>query len=154
MTIAACFLLPLPLPCRPNSDKTQICGSYKIVKKTHEDMTISVCFLVVVFLPCRPDSDNIRICEMYKNANNTEGTSDFHVYCLRLACFGLLLACFVWRASCFFVAVLLHRRGGFCTSGLHCLACFWLAQSGLCCLGLACCARVVATKSSMFDRTA
>ena len=77
-----------------------------------------------------------------------------HVYCLHLACFGLLLACFVWRASCFLLAVLLHRRNGFCTSGLLCLACFWLAQSGLCCLGLACCARAAARKSFIFDRTA
>ena len=77
-----------------------------------------------------------------------------HVYCLHLACFGLLLACFVWRASCLLLAVLLHRCGGLCTSGLLCLACFWLALSGLCCLGLACCARAAARKSFIFDRTA
>ena len=76
------------------------------------------------------------------------------VSCLRLACFGLLLACFVWRASCLLLAVLLHRCGGLCTSGLLCLACFWLALSGLCCLGLACCARATARKSFIFDRTA
>ena len=67
---------------------------------------------------------------------------------------GLLLACFVWRASCLPLAVFLDRRGGLCTSGLLCLACFWLALSGLCCLGLACCARATARKSFIFDRTA
>ena len=73
--------------------------------------------------------------------------------CSRLAS-GLLLACFVCLASGLRLAVLLHRRGGFCTSGLLRLACCWPALSGLCCLGLACCARAVATKSLIFDRTA
>ena len=59
----------------------------------------------------------------------------------------LLLACFVWLASGLLLAVFVHRRGGFCTSGLLCLACFWLALSGLCCLGLACLARGVARKN-------
>ena len=62
--------------------------------------------------------------------------------CSRLAS-GLLLACFVCLASGLLLAVLLHRRGGFCTSGLLRLACCWPALSGLCCLGLACCARAV-----------
>ena len=48
----------------------------------------------------------------------------------------------------------LHRRGVFCTSVLLCLACSWLAQLGLCCLGLACCARAAAKTSFMFYRTA
>ena len=84
--------------------------------------------------------------------NTHENITILHVYCLRCACFGLLLACFVWRASCFLLAVSLHRRGVFCTSVLLCLACFWLAQLGLCCLGLACGARAAARKS--FFRTA
>ena len=66
----------------------------------------------------------------------------------------LLFACFVWRAPGLRLAIFLHRRGVLCTSGLLCLACFWPALSGLCCLGLACFARAVARKSFIFDRTA
>ena len=72
-------------------------------------MTIAASLLVVVLLPCRADSDNTQICEIYKNI--LEYDDFWHIYCLRFACFGLLLACFVWRASCFLLAVLLHRRG-------------------------------------------
>ena len=149
MTIATCCLLLIPLPGRQNSDQTQIYESYKIVE-AHENITIPTCCLVVVLLPCRPDSENIQICEIYKIVLKMRILRLLHVSCLRFACFGLLLACFVWCAACFLLAVLLHRRGVVCTSALLCLACFWLAQLGLCCLGLACCARAAARQLFMF----
>ena len=44
MTIPACSLVVVLLPCRPNSDKTQICEIYKIVK-THENIEMFACLL-------------------------------------------------------------------------------------------------------------
>ena len=91
MTIAACFLLLVPLPCRQDSDKTQICESYKLVfKKTYDNMTIPACFLVIVLLPCRPDSDNTQICEFYKIAKHAR---EYHDLCVFIACGVPALAC-------------------------------------------------------------
>ena len=70
------------------------------------------------------------------------------------ACFWLALGLLCLQCARPPVGRFLHRRGGFCTSGLVCLACCWPALSGICCLGLACCARAVARNSFVFDRTA
>ena len=97
MTIAACFLPLIPLHCRPNSDKAQICESNTLVK-THGNMTIPACFLVVVFLPCRPDSRSAKFTKSSKTHEN--------IMCL--ACF-LLAFCLLWLAP-----------------GLLCMACVLL----------------------------
>ena len=89
MTIPACFLVVVLLPCRADSDNTQICGIYKIVKAQY-NITILACLLLAFCLLWLAPGLLCMACVLLPSGRFAAQASCFLHVCPALS--GLLLA--------------------------------------------------------------